>query len=252
MSPAPKLVKFDQAMAHRCAVLSGMAYLSPSDMIETYTRKLVIEPGTRYEAEFISANNAEAYAVVIGDDLYFALRGTQVTVNWSWKDIIDNVRIEKHHWGGKGLVHRGYKSYVNDLASEITRCLKAYRSDRVIFTGHSLGGATATIAHARFGGDLCYTFGAPRSGDSTFAKSVKNLFRITHANDIAPKYPTPIITGYRHAGEHWILYHDGHVGYNQWNYWNQLIVPFTRKGVRQGVLDHRVDEYVAKLAGVEL
>lgn len=83
---------------------------------------------------------------------------------------------------------------------------------RIIATGHSLGGAVATIAAANlrkagFAVDI-YTFGAPRAGNAAFANFVTQQagaeFRVTHDNDPVPRLP-PIIFGYRHTSpEYWL------------------------------------------------
>jgi hypothetical protein len=39
------------------------------------------------------------------------------------------------------------------------------------------------------------------------SSALRNVTRIVHADDIAPKYPLPL--GYRHGGEAWHLAEDG-------------------------------------------
>lgn len=85
------------------------------------------------------------------------------------------------------------------------------------FTGHSLGGALATIAAADFQAvyqheDLqicCMTYGAPKVGNANFAhifnKLVPNAFRIVNDTDIIARMPQSVsaeqlLSKYRHAG----------------------------------------------------
>ncbi|GLC58164.1 hypothetical protein PLESTB_001325800 [Pleodorina starrii] len=95
---------------------------------------------------------------------------------------------------------------------------------RVIFTGHSLGGAMATLAAydlaARktdgfFSGDVqLYTFGSPRVGNQAFMEAfnnmVPNAWRFTNTDDIVPRVPYSwrfdgARTTYYHVGAHWDL-----------------------------------------------
>jgi Lipase (class 3) len=88
----------------------------------------------------------------------------------------------------------------------------------VVVTGHSLGGAVATLAGAylRDSGIPCsiYTYGSPRVGNAAFADFVTNqqqqsdgslsTFRITHLDDPVPRLP-PMLLSYRHTSpEFWL------------------------------------------------
>lgn len=80
-------------------------------------------------------------------------------------------------------------------------------------TGHSLGGAIATILAAHLRIDLginvtTYTYGAPRVGNVPFAEFVKGQgdrnYRITHFNDIVPMVPG-LQKAWRHVEpEYWL------------------------------------------------
>lgn len=85
-------------------------------------------------------------------------------------------------------------------------------SYRVVATGHSLGGAVATLAAAylrRSGipADL-YTYGSPRVGNPAFASFVTAQagaeWRVTHGADPVPRLP-PAAWGYQHTvPEYWL------------------------------------------------
>jgi hypothetical protein len=89
-----------------------------------------------------------------------------------------------------------------------------YPDYKVIATGHSLGGALASLAAAvlRAQGttvDL-YTYGAPKVGlqglsDFLSATGKGETYRVTHKNDPVPKLP-PALLGYRHTSpEYYVL-----------------------------------------------
>ncbi|XP_060581946.1 lipase ZK262.3-like [Ruditapes philippinarum] len=120
--------------------------------------------------------------------------------------------------GGKIQV---YFSNAND---QIYPCAKAslkdlvnkYPSYRVIITGHSLGGAVASIAAAQLVFDnvinnkttTLYTFGMPRPGDRKYAmnhdKYLSKSWRIVHYRDIVAMLPTMTVlpsSPYHHQRE---------------------------------------------------
>ncbi|EYC23663.1 hypothetical protein Y032_0015g2771 [Ancylostoma ceylanicum] len=104
---------------------------------------------------------------------------------------------------GMGVVNRYFKIGLNVLWPPIRQVLKdpKYAEYKVVFTGHSLGGALATVAAARAAREglrpgeeiLVYTFGAPRVGDTIFAanfnKIIPNCYRVVFRQDIVPHLP---------------------------------------------------------------
>lgn len=72
----------------------------------------------------------------------------------------------------------------------------------VVFSGHSLGGALATLAAVQFAKQYpditvtCVTFGSPRVGNGSFAemfnKCCKGSYRFVNEDDPVPMGPTPL------------------------------------------------------------
>lgn len=103
-----------------------------------------------------------------------------------------------------------YEAVRDQVIARVLTLLEDHQIDELAVTGHSLGGALATLcAH-----DLeievgqsnvtCYTFGAPRVGGSVFVADFDDLIResfrfVTHG-DIVPTLPPSIPFGYRHGG----------------------------------------------------
>jgi hypothetical protein len=113
-------------------------------------------------------------------------------------------------------VHKGFGAAWDEISaaaqSAVTTALNANPGYRVIATGHSLGGAVATLGavYMRQAGRQVdvYSYGSPRVGNDKFANFVSNQaggeFRVTHTEDPVPKLP-PIIFGYRHTTpEYWL------------------------------------------------
>lgn len=222
--------EFDLPLASVCVSLSEDVYED--------TPKL----GTLYKE-----GNAEVLVWTYSDRIVFAFRGTQVTEGWSWEDVLDNIRMDLIGIGLSNTykVHEGYLGYFRHLEPIIRGIIRRNPGKKVIFTGHSLGGAVAAVAGLIVGCYACYTFGAPKSGNRSFRnawqRSAAGLYRVVHAYDIAPKHPREVF-GFRHAGELWRISRSGQVKKSRARFSDFLLFPIT-----VGVLDHRVGEYKTKL-----
>ncbi|RYN16370.1 hypothetical protein AA0112_g12532 [Alternaria arborescens] len=92
------------------------------------------------------------------------------------------------------------------VLSALYTARKQYPSYKIVATGHSLGGALASLAagYLRSTGvtvDL-YTYGAPKIGLAGVSNYITatgkgETYRVTHKNDPVPKLP-PALLGYRH------------------------------------------------------
>jgi len=114
------------------------------------------------------------------------------------------------------LVHTGFFASWKEISSRVLQGVKAVAAANptwpIVVTGHSLGGAVATLAtpyirKANLKADL-YTSGSPRVGNSVFVKYVTNQaggeYRLTHEADPFARLP-PIIFNYRHTSpEYWL------------------------------------------------
>lgn len=119
-----------------------------------------------------------------------------------------------------GVVHTGWYSAYNSvrgiLAKEILTSImdggdKGEKIDQICFTGHSLGGALATLAAMDFRYMLSneieiknYTYGSPKVGNMFFTYEynglIPNSFRFTNYLDPVPELPaTGGPTKYRHV-----------------------------------------------------
>ncbi len=102
---------------------------------------------------------------------------------------------------GAGKVHSGFYGSAKVVREFVTTYLdKFYSGQKLVITGHSLGGAVALLVaemlrrNKKYAADiLLYTYGSPRAGDKTFVESAHALMhhRMVNQNDPVPSVPAP-------------------------------------------------------------
>jgi triacylglycerol lipase len=93
-------------------------------------------------------------------------------------------------WPSGGRVHRGIQTAFMALWNFIGAQLQDIRKP-MFFTGHSLGGALATLTGSLHPPRAVYTFGTPRIGDADFAATLDglSLFNVFNPEDIVSDLP---------------------------------------------------------------
>lgn len=202
----------------------------------------------------LDRDDSQAYVIETDTETVVAFRGTQVTSGFSMTDIIRNAKVAQVRWRlglrSGGRVHRGYKEAVDAIADDLAKAVIQAKQP-LIYTGHSLGGAMATLARTLAPRpDMTVTFGAPKVGNREFVKTHSHIHleRFVHGRDIAPKHVRPWL-GYRHGGNFTKIGRGGKITKRPWRWYDELILPFD---LTIGTFDHRIGEYVAKLRGAEM
>lgn len=157
-------------------------------------------------ASYVALDTARTEIVV-------SVRGSANVRNW-----LSNLdfNFEDSSLVSRGRVHDGFDRAWNEMRSGVTAtiraAMRAHPGYRVVATGHSLGGAVATLGAAQLRKDGIpvdiYSYGSPRVGNGVLSDFISNQagaeFRITHLDDPVPRLP-PIIFGYRHTSpEYWL------------------------------------------------
>jgi len=156
------------------------------------------------------ATGTQGYFAWQDDFAIMAFRGTEFgNLTDSFVDLAVLLVAEPDGSVGASKAHRGFHVAVNNVWDEVLHHIGAYRKahprSEICFTGHSLGGALATIALSRFegGGASLYTFGCPRVGNQAFCQRVAEMadlgiFRFVNGNDPVTHVP-PHDFGYSHT-----------------------------------------------------
>jgi triacylglycerol lipase len=135
------------------------------------------------------------------DRIIVAFRGTSSTTDWISDAIARQSKFKCDP--GAGMTHQGISNIYFSARGPILECLNRLPSDLPLtITGHSLGGALATLcavdvtANTSFKFPVVYTYGAPRVGDPTFAKSysdqVTDSYRVQNKFDVVPRLPPQV------------------------------------------------------------
>ena len=152
--------------------------------------------------------------VIIGEtetEVIVAFRGTLPITDSSWEALRESLKdwvydAEANLQPGRlfsGYVHAGFARELKDLGANVYKA-DGFRdkNKKVIYTGHSKGGALASISAIYhyvngFGAPAVYTFASAKPGDSDFAKCYNNLiaehYRFENYDDIVPFLPAGIL-----------------------------------------------------------
>ena len=238
------------------AELSMISYHS-EQLVNLYANQLNFKKVIFYEKD-----GSQAYSFINETDHVIACRGTEPN---EWNDLKADIDATAALAETVGRVHRGFKQEVDDIWPVIEESIKNNRKN-LWFTGHSLGGAMATIcasrcllSHIYSAPEQIQTFGSPRVGNMTYINHTKvDYMRWVNNNDIVTRVP-PVWTGYRHAGTKMYLNSQGKlttptVPQLAQDRWKGFI-----SGLRNGTIDyfsdHQISVYVdyiyheAKAAG---
>ncbi|WP_168566867.1 lipase family protein [Crateriforma spongiae] len=149
------------------------------------------------------------YIAVKDDVMVICFRGTNLTSFSDWRVNCQTGQVEyRGHY-----FHSGFLDNYRAMRSTIASAIREYSPKHVWVTGHSLGGALATICatdltlSSSLRPTLC-TFGQPRVADSGGSRLIdetlsRRYARFVNGSDVVPSLPPtlPFIWTYGHAGD---------------------------------------------------
>ncbi|KAH6573127.1 hypothetical protein BASA60_006206 [Batrachochytrium salamandrivorans] len=231
VSRMSKFMQYSAASYFDSVIISGeweCGVVCEGDTKDTVIQTVFLQTRGKNTAGIVAIQPSSKTIVV-------AFRGAVEFSDW-----IINIRFKKRSapWLNDGVVstnrkrvpfpnnleiHSGFQSAYLDIRSlmmaGIRTAQKKYPGFKLVFTGHSLGGALASLAAADYvnheSGDTSYvsvySYGEPRIGNSQWADWFDNLplasYRVTSQSDPVPRLP-PYIMGYRHTKQEYFITSD--------------------------------------------
>lgn len=153
--------------------------------------------------------STQAFGARAGDGrrAVLAFRGTQPT---RLEDLAIDALATPLPWRGHGLVHQGFAMALEEVREGVEAWLREDCAGcELVFCGHSLGAALATLAASLWRPAALVTVASPRVGDATFAATLDGVphTRLVNCADVVPRLPPAGL--YTHGGELHFITHDG-------------------------------------------
>lgn len=264
----PYKTSLDKETAYWMAQISKQVYEKISDQDSSPNVKTICENLKEEDDKFINVfgfnrNRAQAILVEHNDYLCMAFRGTDELSNWL--DNINAFRVKELF----GEFHRGFWNSVKDVWDEINGKYQELNNSQrrpLFLTGHSLGGAMATIAASRLihmddPFISVYTFGQPRTMTRSTAQifnieSKGRFFRFNNNNDLVTRAPSRLM-GYSHVGTYLHISRKGQIS-QELGYWFNFLdsvggaLESLRESGIDGIEDHDMNKYIEAVKNWEM
>ncbi len=218
----------------------------------------------------ITTDNHEVGLLCHKKTLYVVVRGTEAD---DLDDILTDLDIVPNRCGELGgeWVHGGFRDAAKSIWQELERFIITDSTlpnpfgqiDKIVCTGHSLGGAVATILAIYIQyweecGVELYTFGSPKVLSDGACRNFNdadciydiNHYRFVNNNDIVPKLP---LNGFvwEHCGDLYYINRDGKIiepgKYGFWNKFIDGIFGHLADWNIDSFRDHSIQEYIKKI-----
>lgn len=172
----------------KCTLLADEAY---TNKLKSITNSYLIEN---------KETDAQIHIGIENNNIYVVCRGTS-----SFTDIITDLKVSRKKciFLKNTYIHRGFLEQYTSVRDNLVKKINEINNvniKRIVFCGHSLGGALATIGALDFklqntnSRIHCITFASPRVGNTEFSKlfnkEIKNSCRIVYHRDPVSFLPT--------------------------------------------------------------
>lgn len=236
------------------AILSGLAYKEPSEVNKKFRKHGF------YDTKYCNKQGAQCYVVWNDTDAVICFRGTEPKEMSDIKADLNAIQRKGLH--NKGDVHGGFQGEINKIWDLILEKVNELKDHKIYITGHSLGGAMATICAKRLQEQnitvqCLYTYGSPRVGDKRWVKSLQiPHYRFQNNNDVVCKVPFWIM-GYRHHGKNVYIGYNGNIA--KMNMWRRFVdsmrgrfKAWSKWQFFDGIYDHDITTYTKRVKGYDV
>lgn len=199
-----------------CRLAYGTSRQNDQQWAKWVTKRLKLREFT--DIVPVIADDSEAFAASRNGNRFYVFRGTSTCFDWL-TDLKSITRTDGPWRTMRTRVHAGFARHLEVILPRLTADA-ATANCEVHITGHSLGGAAATLFAAQLldrHRDVrsLITFGAPRVGCPTFAELLdlemsldrRHMVRFVNLLDPVPLIPT--VWRFRHAGKPMYFSRDG-------------------------------------------
>ncbi|CAB3396692.1 unnamed protein product [Caenorhabditis bovis] len=213
-----KITKYDENEARRLLNLAAASY--GDELLSCLNR--TFKDVTKYKVVKIVNNPCDVIGTICNNyvvasephqHIYVIFRGSRTIIQVlleGWD------QIKYQPFLDMGMVHSYFFHAHNVLWPSLVEILNStkYQNYGITFTGHSLGGALASLAAVRTvkegyrsGNDIkVVTFGQPRVGNFEYAmiydQLVPNSYRVVYRKDIVPHFPACLKNASKEAVDH--------------------------------------------------
>ena len=244
------------AKAAKMAMFSSIVY-SEFEELNHKLLKMGFKDWSWFDRE-----GTQAFVLIDGDEIVICFRGTEPN---KMTDVFADLKAWPKRSQERGLVHFGFAQALDKVYSDIVGHVDYLKSNsnidyKIVCTGHSLGGALATLCASRMDSHEAYTFGSPRVGTKSFCKEMETdgikHYRFVNNNDVVTAVPFWFM-GYRHYGHLEYINHYGNI--RKMTFWQRFKdklrgrkAAWKNKQPFDGVRDHDINAYYKKIYNVSL
>jgi predicted lipase len=155
-----------------------------------------------------SVDNVQGIIGYMDRTMVIVFRGSDEFKDWVFNFTTAKQYVPYGNYESFVRVHKGWSElYKETVRNHLHYLVKDRKPKNIIVTGHSLGGALATLCSVDLQYNFpsieiaCVTFGSPKVGNKSFIESfnkrVPDTYRYVYGRDWAPLFP--FVSGYEHV-----------------------------------------------------
>jgi len=211
---------YDENMARSYIYYSSVAYCENKTKILTWNCAPCSKNKnfTPYKTFYDPSTHTFGYMGYTDKDIVISFKGTDPKDIKNWITNLNFAKQTPYKKVPNAAVHEGFYSAYNSVSSQVTAGTKDLisirRNANIYITGHSLGGALATLCAVDIKTSVgaansvyLYTFGTPRVGNAAFAQYFTSLtaenWRVIHYADLVPHLPLQSMNFHHEPREVW-------------------------------------------------